>query len=143
MLKIKEIEYNSDEYIASVDLRDKILRKPIGLKFTEEFLAKDVRDFHIGAFISGKLVSILILSPVNTHEIKMRQVAVDNSLSGQGIGSKLVEYSEKFSRQKGFRTMLLHARESAMEFYKKLNYKVVGEKFFEVGIAHFKMEKAL
>jgi predicted GNAT family N-acyltransferase len=39
--------------------------------------------------------------------------------------------------------MVLHARETAVPFYLKLGYEVVGGQFEEVGIPHFKMEKKL
>ena len=37
----------------------------------------------------------------------------------------------------------MHARETAVGFYEKLGYKVVGDKFTEVTIPHYVMEKKL
>ncbi|MEO8175011.1 MAG: GNAT family N-acetyltransferase [Sediminibacterium sp.] len=37
----------------------------------------------------------------------------------------------------------MHARESAVGFYEKHGYKVVGDEFVEVTIPHFIMEKEL
>jgi predicted GNAT family N-acyltransferase len=45
--------------------------------------------------------------------------------------------------QLGFARMVLHARETAVPFYKVLEYNIVGDRFEEVGIPHFRMEKAL
>jgi predicted GNAT family N-acyltransferase len=39
--------------------------------------------------------------------------------------------------------MVLHARETAVPFYNALGYNSVGAQFEEVGIPHFRMEKAL
>lgn len=39
--------------------------------------------------------------------------------------------------------MSLHARDTAVPFYNKLNYLQVGEPFIEVGITHFEMYKVL
>jgi predicted GNAT family N-acyltransferase len=39
--------------------------------------------------------------------------------------------------------MILHARATAVPFYLRLGYTVVGEPFEEVGIPHRGMEKAL
>ena len=39
--------------------------------------------------------------------------------------------------------MVLHARETAVGFYEKLGYKTSGDKFIEVTIPHFPMQKEL
>ncbi|MBD0374701.1 MAG: GNAT family N-acetyltransferase, partial [Flavisolibacter sp.] len=43
----------------------------------------------------------------------------------------------------GFDILIMHARNPVIEFYKKCGYTIVGEEFFEVGIAHHKMQKQL
>ena len=73
----------------------------------------------------------------------MRQVAVAENRQKQGIGQRLVAYSETWAQRNAFEKMTLHARETAVPFYLKLGYTTVGERFFEVGIPHFKMEKSL
>ena len=44
--------------------------------------------------------------------------------------------------EQGKQKMILHARDSAMDFYLSLGYIVVGDSFEEVGIPHHKMEKS-
>jgi predicted GNAT family N-acyltransferase len=39
--------------------------------------------------------------------------------------------------------MTAHARESALQFYSKLDYQVLCERFIEVGIPHFEISKEL
>jgi len=39
--------------------------------------------------------------------------------------------------------MVMHARKTALGFYEKLGYNVVGDEFTEVTIPHFVMEKNL
>lgn len=73
----------------------------------------------------------------------MRQVAVVRELRGQGIGKALVAYAEALARKLGYRRMILHARETAVGFYEKLGYSRVGDRFEEVTIAHWTMEKHL
>ena len=73
----------------------------------------------------------------------MRQVAVASTWQGKGIGSMLVAESEKTASRLGFSLITLHARESAVPFYERLGYGRVGERFEEVTIPHFKMEKML
>jgi len=140
---IKEIYFGTAEYNKSVRLRDKILRKPLGLIFTEDDLAQDKNHFHIAVYDANKLVAVLILQPLNNKDLKMRQVAVDDNYQRKGVGSLLVEFSEKFAIEKGFSALELNARDISIPFYEKLNYNIVGEEFYEVGIAHKKMIKNL
>ena len=143
IMNIKLIKYNSTEYKKSIELRDKILRKPLGMVFTEEYLARDENDFLIGLFKSENILATLNLTPLTPNRIKMRQVAVVHNLQGQGLGRKIVEFSETIARKNNYSIMELNARDTAVPFYKRLNYKIIGEKFVEVGIEHYKMEKKL
>lgn len=142
-MQIKQIKYQSPEYEQSVILRDKILRNPLGMVFTDEFLKQDAKEFIIGLFEQNQIKAVLHLKPLSDTVLKMRQVAVDENLQGKGYGSKLVLYSEEFAVGKNYKKIVLHARETAVRFYQKLNYEIIGERFYEIGISHFKMEKRL
>lgn len=109
--------------------------------FTEEFLIQDEQDYILGLFDKQEIKAVLNLKPVSETILKMRQVAVDANIQGQGLGTKLVKFSEEFALENGFNKIELHARETAVNFYLKMNYKISGERFFEIGIPHFKMYK--
>ena len=53
-MPLKIIDHGSKEYQQMVDMRLQILRKPLGLIFTDEELAKETEDILIGAFDGGK-----------------------------------------------------------------------------------------
>ncbi len=143
-MKQKVIKYKSAEYIQSVELRDKILRKPLGMVFTQEFLAVDAYEFILGLFDNEKITATLNLKTVSKTQLKMRQVAVDDTIQGQGLGSKLVRFSEGYALKKGFIEIVLHARDTAVNFYLNLNYEITDPNvFYEVGIPHLKMRKKL
>jgi len=142
-IEIKEIKFDSPEYRDEVELRDKILRKPLGLSFTEEQLKAEIEEYHLGAYLSGKLIGCLLFKPLDNKTVKMRQVAVDETIQGKGVGKKLVEFSEKFAFEKGYLEIILNARDTAVPFYLKSGYEVVGEMFIEVTIPHYKMRKLL
>lgn len=144
MIQIVKIEFGTPEYDEAVQLRYEVLRKPLGLVFTPEQLAAEYSDHHLAAFTAaGALVGYLNLTPVDDQTIKMRQVAVAPGLQGRGIGNALVAASEDLARRLGFHSMVLHARETAVPFYLKVGYAVAGDRFEEVTIPHFKMEKEL
>jgi predicted GNAT family N-acyltransferase len=141
---ILNIEFATPEYDETVQLRDKILRRPLGLVFSEEQLAEEYADFHLAAYTNDWLLrGCLVLTPKNDKTLKMRQVAVDEAVQKTGVGQQLVAASEALGRVRGFDIMELNARETAVPFYQKLDYSVVGERFEEVGIPHFKMTKKL
>lgn len=142
-LEIRSVEFDSKEYRETITLRDKILRKPLGMVFTPEFLAREVEDFHLAGYEDGELVCCLVLSALNQTEIQMRQVAVKEELQRQGLGKHIAKYSEDFAREKGFTLMKVHARELAVDFYLNMDYKIIDEAFTEVGIVHRRMIKQL
>jgi GNAT superfamily N-acetyltransferase len=142
-MEIRTFIQSDPEYLLSLILRYKILRIPLGLTFSKDDLAKDKNDIHIGAFDSDVMLASLILTDHGDHTMKMRQVAVDDRHQGLGIGRQLVQYADNYAREKGYRLIHCHARDTAKSFYLKLGYKVVGDDFTEIGIRHYYMEKLL
>ena len=55
----------------------------------------------------------------------------------------MVRFSEELAIDKGFDKMVLSARDTAVSFYLRLGYELVGEPFEEVTIPHRKMLKLL
>jgi ribosomal protein S18 acetylase RimI-like enzyme len=140
---ISQVAYGSDAYHATLALRNEVMRKPLGIKFTSEELARDQTDFHIACYEDAHLVGCLVLSPLTGGDIQMRQVAVTPELQGEGIGRALVQFAEDFASQRGFSRMTLHARDTAIPFYERFGYERVGEPFEQVTIRHWEMEKQL
>lgn len=140
----KEVAHGSDEYHKTVALRRNVLMGPLGLTIPPEVIAAEDADFHLLCSSSeGEPLACMILTPQEDSSIRMRQVAVAAERQGEGIGRTLVEFSEQFAREKGFRTMTMHARETAVPFYEHLGYERYGERFQEVSIPHWKMRKDL
>ncbi len=138
------VEFATPQYDETVRLRDKILRKPLGLEFYAKDLAKEYVDFHLACYAEDHtLLACLVLKHLSKDEIKMRQVAVDDTLQGKGIGTEIVKASERFAKQKGYKKIVLNARDVAVPFYLKMDYQKIGKPFTEVTIKHYKMEKTL
>ena len=139
-----QIEFATPEYDQSIRLRTDILRTPLGLEFLAKDLAEEWKEYHLAAFDdNSKLVGILVFRPLDRKKLKMRQVAISEHLQKQGIGRKLVKYSEVWARNKGFKRLELSARDTAIPFYKNMEYKTIGKEFIEVNIKHMKMVKDL
>ena len=142
-IKFIEIKYGSDLFKEQVRLRTKVLREPLGLKFTEQELAFNHNEIHLAILVNDKVEACLILSPLNNEKIKMRQVAVSGNLQKLGLGRILVEKAEEFARKLKYSEMVLNARISALGFYLKLGYEELGLPNEEIQIPHQKMRKRL
>jgi GNAT superfamily N-acetyltransferase len=141
--KFKEIPVATPDYEDALLLRKAVLRTPLGLSFSPDDLADEASCAHLGGFDEGRLVAILLLKPLNAHTVKMRQVAVQPGLQGRGIGAQLVAFAEAFARGRGYKTMIAHARGTAVEFYRRLGYEASGEPFIETTIPHILVAKGL
>ncbi len=138
---IKIINFLSTEYFLELALRNEILRKPLGLKFDLNDIKEEEKQIHIGAFNDGILIGCLLLKPIDSTTFQIRQVAVEEKFRAKGIGKEMVFYSEEYSRNLGYKKIILHARDIAIKFYEKLDYKKVGSEFIAVTIPHQEMEK--
>lgn len=142
-MALKMIDHGSKEYQQMVHLRNEILRKPLGLTFTQEELEKEKEEILIGAFEDEKMLGCCMLIKESPAVVRLRQMAVLNNLQGKGIGRALMQFAENIARDRGFRKITMHARKSAIGFYEKLGYHVTGDEFHEVTIPHHIMEKPL
>ncbi len=144
-MDFKVIEYKTDEYRQMVSLRTKILRKPLGLTFSEEDLERDKNDLLLAACFpdSRQMVGCCILTPLSELTIQLRQMAVDDFYQGKGFGGKLLQYAEQIAAGRNFEYLYLHARKVAVGFYQKYGYTIEGDQFTEVGIPHFEMMKQI
>lgn len=142
-MALKMIDHGTKEYRQMVHLRNEILRKPLGLKFTEDELQQEKDDVLMGAFEDDKILGCCLLTKVDDKTIRLRQMAVPNNMQGKGIGRALMIFAENIARDLGYKVLLMHARKTATGFYEKLGYTISGNEFEEVTLPHYVMEKSL
>lgn len=142
-LQFKRVLTTDKAYQQVFDLREALLRKPIGLSLNNEDLTDEVNDFILAAFNEDKVVACLILTPKDEQTVQLRQMAVAEHQQGKQVGKQLVAFSERFAKEHNYRKIVLHARIVAKGFYEKLVYKQTSDIFTEVGIPHVVMEKQL
>ena len=126
-----------------VNLRNEILRKPLGLAFDSAELEREKEDVLMGAFEEEKLLGCCLLTRVDDRTMRLRQMAVPSGMQGKGIGRALMIFCENVARDMGYKRLIMHARKTALGFYEKLGYNVFGDEFEEITIPHYIMEKAL
>ena len=140
-IELEIIEWGSVKYIQSLALRHEVLRKPLGMIFDPAIFPEEKGDIHLVANHGDWLVGCMILTEAG-NDLKMRQVAVANKYRRNKVGARMVALAEAKAIEMGKQKMVLHARESALDFYLSLGYYIVGDQFEEVGIPHHRMEKA-
>jgi len=97
----------------------------------------DPRSVHIGAEVDGRIVatSTWLVAPwpddPGTTAIQLRGMAVLDELQGTGIGHALVTAGIKHAQAMSARYVWAKARDSALDFYRRCNFRVVGEQFLE------------
>ncbi|MBC6490612.1 GNAT family N-acetyltransferase [Flavihumibacter stibioxidans] len=142
-MALKLIDHGSPEYQQMVSLRNEVLRKPLGLSFSHEELEKEKEEILIAAFEDEKMLGCCMLVQEEPGTVRLRQMAVSNTLQGKGIGRALMNFAENIARDRGYRKLTMHARKTAVGFYEHLGYNVCSEEFEEVTIPHYVMEKRL
>ncbi|HTQ28557.1 MAG TPA: GNAT family N-acetyltransferase [Puia sp.] len=142
-MALKIIDHGSKEYQQMLRLRYDMLRKPLGLRFDEGELEKEKNDVLMGAFEDDRILGCCLLTRVDNNTVRLRQMAVPNNLQGKGIGRALMIFAENIARDLGYKTLVMHARKTAIGFYNKLGYASTGNEFMEVTIPHFVMQKTL
>lgn len=142
-MALKQIYHGSKDYEKMVKLRYEIMRKPLGLSFTEEELQKEKDDILIGAFEDENIIGCCLLTKIDQNCARLRQMAVQKNRQGMGIGESMMQFAENIARDRGFRMIMMHARETAIGFYERYGYKTKGDEFIEVNIPHRVMEKKL
>jgi predicted GNAT family N-acyltransferase len=140
-MPIKVIDHGSEDYQKMVDLRMEILRKPLGLSFTETDLEKEKQDILIGAFEDDELLACCVLTKIGEDTCKLRQMAVRNKIQRTGLGAAMMNYAEQLAKDAGYKKMVMNARKTAKGFYEKLGYEIKGDEFVEVTLPHFYMQK--
>jgi len=140
---IKEINSLSLEYQGVWNLREEVLRKPLGLSLKNEDLSDDAQDIIIIAMDDDNVIGCVMLHPKDKTIVKLRQMAVAEKYQRKGIGNILVRQAEKTARENGYQQITLHARKVAIDFYKKLDYTIISGTFTEVNIPHVAMQKTL
>jgi predicted GNAT family N-acyltransferase len=137
-----QIPFGTPEYDQTVQLRDTVLRKPLNLQFSTDFLEREYTDMHLACYADNDtLLGCLVMTRHDETTIQMRQVAVLPAVQRKGVGRLMVAFAEKWAHEQGYTRIILHARDVSVDFYEKMSYQKIGDEFEEVGIRHWEMEK--
>ena len=75
---------------------------------------------------------------------QVRYMATSRKFRGIGVGSKILNELEKVALGSDADKVFLNSRESAVDFYIRNGYEVIGETSYSFGdIMHYRMEKVI
>jgi N-acetylglutamate synthase-like GNAT family acetyltransferase len=140
---IQLIETNSPAYEQMINLRMEVLLNPIGVPRSYINPEKESNDILIGAFEEEQILGCCILTVVDTTIMQLRQMAVSQTLQRSGVGAAIIGFAEQQAKDRGYTTLMMHARDAVIPFYEKQGYIIDGDGFTEVNIPHHKMKKEL
>lgn len=140
---VRRIEIPSTDYTAELQLRNQVLRIPIGLDIKDDDLTGEEQYAHFGAFADDLLVGTLYLKPLDDHTAQVKQVAVSQAVRRGGIGSKLMAAAEAQAELLGLSEIVLDARIDALAFYQTLGYQTTDDTHILLNIIHYHMKKTL
>ncbi|MBO5460632.1 MAG: GNAT family N-acetyltransferase [Ruminococcus sp.] len=141
---LKEIEYGSQEYEMTRELRNRIMRIPIGLNIYDQDYTFEVNSRIVGAFDGETMLGCSIVGKMN-GEYCLDFLCVDENVQKTGIGSVLLQDVEKWLKEQGTSTLVLEARVSAQKFYEKHGYEAYGQIYLmeKSPVDHIMMKKEL
>ncbi len=128
MIEIKRIKAEE-----TYDIRKEVLRKNIDLPHT--FVGDMDKDtFHLGLFIDQKIVGVVSFMKSTNKVIKgeqyqLRGMATLNDFQGKGYGKELTLHGIDILKKKQIDDLWCNARVSALDFYKKMGFQIIGKEF--------------
>jgi predicted GNAT family N-acyltransferase len=126
------------------ELRWRVLRKPWQqAKGTEQDKDEKIA-YHLMAIENNVILAVARLQNISSTEAQLRYMAVDKQHENLGLGRAIVLSMEQYARKNNILSIMLHARENAVGFYKKTGYIVVEKSYLLFDcIQHYKMKKDL
>ena len=142
-MQIKEINYHSEEYQRLLNFRFNNLRKPLNLNWSEEDLLNENQQNHFALKNQSEIVGSFCLKKIDCSTIRLRQMAIEKKWQRQGYGSSILKFTEKFAIKNNYKKIIIIARLSALDFYKKNFFKTSGNIFTDVTVNSINMYKKI
>ena len=140
---VHRVEHGTLEYRASLELRDRFLRRELGLRLSETDVAGEESQMHFVCVEGERVIGSVIAKPLDGKTCRIRQMVVEEDQRGSGAGISLMTAAEETMRSLGMSCVVLHSRDYAVGFYERCGYETTSGKFHELGIVHYRMEKTL
>ncbi len=119
------------------------LRKPLNLEWSKEDLLNENKQIHFALKNQSEIIGSFCLKKINCSTIRLRQMAIEKKFQKQGYGSSILKFTEKFAIKNNYKKIIIIARLSVLDFYKKNFFKTSGNIFIDVTVKSIKMYKEI
>ena len=126
-----------------MDFRFNNLRKPLNLEWSKEDLLNENKQNHFALKNQSEIIGSFCLKKIDYSTIRLRQMAIEKKLQRQGYGSSILKFAEEFAIKNNYKKIIIIARLSAINFYKKNFFKTSGNIFKDVTVKSIKMYKEI
>jgi len=126
-----------------LDFRFNNLRKPLNLNWSEEDLLNENQQNYFALKNQSEIVGSFCLKKIDYSTIRLRQMAIEKKFQKQGYGSSILKFTEKFAIKNNYKKIIIIARLSALDFYKKNFFKTSGNIFTDVTVNSINMYKKI
>lgn len=133
---------NPDELSHAFRIRETVFVKEQQVAAEEEYDQHDTTATHLVVFDAEGVPCGTARWRQTDKGIKLERFAVLRSHRGQGVGRLLLEtilWDIDEDPNVNQQPIYLHAQTSAVNFYKKFGFDLVGEEFEECNIKHYEM----
>ena len=126
-------------------LRYQTLRQPWGQPEGSERVEDDATAVHaMMVDDTGEAVGVCRMHLATPEEAQIRFMGIRQDMQGKGLGDQLLQYQENRARELGATRMMLHARENAVNFYRRNGYELEEKSYLLFGtIQHYRMARQL
>jgi len=132
---------NSPFYNGAVAIREKLFFN--NLENSADLINDDFeqKGIHLVSLKGGEFVGTGRLNIENKIGT-ISQMAIKSNYQKQGVGAKILKELIRYSKKQELFKIKLSARETALAFYKKFGFVIVGDKYpsQKTGIIHQQME---
>lgn len=144
--KVRVKKVDTEDFETYLDIRTKVFvdeqNVPIELEIDELDHLNLEGITHVGAFINNQMVGTTRLIK-DGKTLVVGRVAVLKEFRKFGVGRAMLAYAEKQALNNGYDQLKLGAQVSAIPFYEKTGFIVVGDIYLDANIEHKDMIKNL
>jgi len=108
-------------------------------EITDMELPEDWDGMHFGLYHQYELTGVVSLF-IDGTTAQFRKMAVLPDDQGKGFGLQLLQYLVDYCKSQGIKNLWCNARTSAIGFYKKIGFEIVGEPYERNQLTYAKME---
>ena len=136
-LRVRRVS-SQNEMAKALAIRRRVFVKEQGVPEEIELDRDDQRAIHFLVFAGPRAVGTARIV-LHRNSAKIGRMAVLKSYRGRGIGKKLLQQAVETAKNRGAKSVYLHAQVTVIGFYESMSFRCVGPIFDEAGIPHRKM----